>query len=113
MTSIKQNVEAVAISDRSMGVLTDSGDVTVFYNSAYVKVSFPHFKSDKTMAGTAASMRPTITKLKCSSNTFGALSSLGEVFIFASPNEATTTIKPQKVWSFRNKFTAVRVGVRI
>ncbi|TIB58205.1 hypothetical protein E3P78_03995 [Wallemia ichthyophaga] len=109
VTSIKQNVLAVAISDRSMCVLTDSGDVTAFYNSAYAKLSFPHFKSDRMGTGAAsARIRPTITKVKCSSNTFGALSSLGEVFVFASPNETTNTIKPQKVWSFRNQFTAVR-----
>lgn len=109
VTSIKQNVIDVVISDRSMGVLLENGDLICFYNNAYIKVNFTHFKSDKIKAS-AANIKPTITKVKCSSNTIGALSSLGEVFVFASPNEATTTIKPQKVWTFRNRYTAVRVS---
>ena len=105
VTSIKQPVKNVAISDKAMCVLVENGDVICFYNNSYTKITFNHFKSDSNLTKLRT---PSILNIKASSNTFAALSSLGEVFIFASPNEITKQIKPQKVWSFRNHFTSIR-----
>jgi len=57
-----------------------------------------------------------ITKLSACDDVFGALSSDGELFIFAPPEAKPisggekVTVKPQLVWALRKAFTAVKVG---
>lgn len=59
-----------------------------------------------------------ISKVTCCDDTFAALSSNGEVFLFVPPKPGDTTntttkersfIKPQRVWALRKQFSAVKV----
>ncbi|KAJ9110693.1 hypothetical protein QFC19_001522 [Naganishia cerealis] len=63
------------------------------------------------------SSKPTITRITSSGITFGALSSLGDVFTFSLGNPIDMDIKdggkgfmvkPQMVWALRKRFTAVK-----
>jgi len=61
-----------------------------------------------------------IKKLTSCGITFGALSSIGDVFTFTLPNpledvskdarERHVTVKPQLIWALRKNFTAVKVS---
>lgn len=72
---------------------------------------FPHASNQYTQFARFA----TITKLSTCDNVFGALSTDGELFIFAPPEPKVgpggekVAIKPQLVWALRKAFTAVKV----
>ncbi|KAJ9118635.1 hypothetical protein QFC22_003855 [Naganishia vaughanmartiniae] len=64
-----------------------------------------------------ASSKTTITRITSCGMTFGALSSLGDVFTFSLANPIDMdikdggkgfTVKPQMVWALRKRFTAVK-----
>jgi hypothetical protein len=73
----------------------------------------PRFPADIQINSSPRSLRyHDIKKVTSCDNVFAALSQDGELFIFAVPNPVHAehvSIKPQRVWALRKKFTSVKV----
>lgn len=108
VTKITQSVLSIAITDSAMACLLETNDVVCLCNDIYFKINFP----TQTFPSEIATYRPpqavrnaSIQKITSCENTFAALSSNGELFMFTLPSAGV--VKPQRVWALRKQFSAV------
>ncbi|EIW84456.1 hypothetical protein CONPUDRAFT_100586 [Coniophora puteana RWD-64-598 SS2] len=120
VTLIVQPVTAVSMTDTVTACLLETGEVHCIYNDAITKISIPtqSFPSEISVYRPPHTVKgPRVVKLTSSEDTFAALSSNREVFIFSSvptadagpsSGKAMSAFKPQRVWALRRQFSAVK-----
>lgn len=109
---ITHSVIEVVISDSAMACLLSSKEVICLWNDRHSKINFqiPVFPLDMIVYHPSQAVRTThIAKITCCDNTFGALSHMGEVFIFTpSEGDNKDRIKPQRIWALKKQSSAVK-----
>ncbi|KAL7424397.1 hypothetical protein Q5752_000079 [Cryptotrichosporon argae] len=121
VTAISQPVVDVALSDYAMICLVDGGEVVCFHHDTHFRINFttPRILSEAfPFRPRQSTLRPSIKKVTSSGQTFAALSTIGDVFMFQLPNPAEdvskeardrhVSVKPQLIWALRKNFTAVK-----
>lgn len=120
-TLLNTPVKQLAATDYATACLLQSFDLVLLYGDAAVKLNFPMDRFPTAMQvyrPPQIATKSQISKVSASSDTFAAVSSLGDVFAWTldAPRSAgegidgATTpvqIRPQRIWSLRKKFTAV------
>ncbi|RPD64492.1 hypothetical protein L226DRAFT_506238 [Lentinus tigrinus ALCF2SS1-7] len=124
VTKITHPVLSVSITDSALACLLDTQEVICLWNDGHFKVVFPPyaFPSETIpyrppQAVSKSGLSIEIDKITSCEDTFAALSSKGELFMFSlpSPPESGTgasksrfNVQPQRVWALRKQFSAVR-----
>ncbi|RDX54165.1 hypothetical protein OH76DRAFT_1398482 [Lentinus brumalis] len=124
VTKITHPVLSVSITDSALACLLDTQEVVCLWNDGHFKVVFPPyaFPSEAIpyrppQAKGKSGLSIEIDKITSCEDSFAALSSTGELFMFTlpSPPESGTSasksrfnVQPQRVWALRKQFSAVR-----
>lgn len=120
VSSLAHPIIQVATTEHATACLLTSHDVVVYANETHFRVAFPmqRFSDDIAPYRPAHHFSRHISKITSGGQTFAALSSMGDVFAFTVQREESATRdkasvsrwipKPQRVWSLRKKFLAVR-----
>ncbi|KDQ61981.1 hypothetical protein JAAARDRAFT_528626 [Jaapia argillacea MUCL 33604] len=112
-------VEAISLSDTAMACLLVTQEVVCIWNDRHFKINFANQAFPPEIRYRPPQNNASIVKITCCDNTFAALSGNGELFTFNVPNPSETeassgaggkgmAIKPQRVWSLRKQWSAVK-----
>ncbi|KAF8528711.1 hypothetical protein JB92DRAFT_2862754 [Gautieria morchelliformis] len=106
-----QAILDLAMTDSAMACLLKTEDVICFRDDSHFRVKFPTPEfSDFSPYVHPFIIKPPIAKITSCDDTFAALSSRGDVFLFSAPSASSDgatgrverpAVKPQKVWSLR------------
>ncbi|KAI0742011.1 hypothetical protein C8Q80DRAFT_1347035 [Daedaleopsis nitida] len=130
VTKINKPVISVSITDSALACLLETQEVVCLWNDGHYKVKhvsasvqvFPAYSFPSEFVAyrppqSANRNSASIDKVTSCEDTFAALSSSGELFVFSlfSPPESASgaskarfNVQPQRVWALRKQFSAVR-----
>ncbi|KAF8886287.1 regulator of chromosome condensation 1/beta-lactamase-inhibitor protein II [Infundibulicybe gibba] len=111
VTKITGPVIAISMTDTAMACLLEKHHVILMWNDRHTRIQFPDhaFPSEIQPYLLPQAIKDTkIAKVTSCDDTFAALASNGELFIFSAPSDSTVAVKPQRVVALRKQFSPVR-----